>query len=90
MRKLYADSPYARTFNGMLAELIRRAIAQHNGAPIRVLELGAGTGSTTSFVLPVFGTQVEYTFTDISPLFLAQASEQFSDFRLLRTKGVGY
>ena len=85
LRKLYADLPYAQTYNNMLAELVRRAISQRNGAPVRVIEVGAGTGSTTSFVLPIFGKQVEYTFTDISPLFLAQAKEQFSEYPRLTT-----
>ena len=85
VRKIYAESPYARTYNGMLAELIRRAVVQHDGAPVRVLEIGAGTGSTTSFVLPVLGRQAQYTFTDVSPVFLSQASEQFSDYPNLRT-----
>jgi len=85
LRKLYADSPYAQTYNNMLAELVRRATSRRNGAPVRVIEIGAGTGSTTGFVLPIFGKQVEYTFTDISPLFLAQAKEQFSEYPRLAT-----
>ena len=86
VRRAYADSPYARTFNSMLAELIRRAIAQCDHArPLRVLEIGAGTGSTTSVVLPLLAQDTDYTFTDISPLFLAQATEQFRNYPQLRT-----
>jgi acyl transferase domain-containing protein/SAM-dependent methyltransferase/acyl carrier protein len=86
VRKVYAESPYARIYNGMLADFVCRAIAQQSdGRPIRVLEIGAGTGSTTSFVLPLLGKQVDYTFTDISPLFLAQAAERFGEYPLLRT-----
>ena len=36
-------------------------------------------------MLPVLGQHVEYTFTDVSPLFLARAAEQFRDYPQLRT-----
>jgi acyl transferase domain-containing protein/acyl carrier protein len=86
LQHLYADSPYARTFNGTLADLLSRASASWSeGRPIRVLEIGAGTGGTTTFVLPGLGRRVEYTFTDVSPLFLARAADQFRDYPLLRT-----
>ena len=35
--------------------------------------------------MPVLGRQAQYTFTDVSPVFLSQASEQFSDYPNLRT-----
>ena len=86
-RKLYADSPLARTYNGMLGDLLLRARRPSGvGQSLRVLEIGAGTGGTTSFVLPLLGDQVDYTFTDLSSLFLARASEQFREYPLLRTK----
>ena len=86
LRNLYTDSPYARTYNGMLADLVQRATARSpDKRPIRVLEIGAGTGGTTRYVLPILGPTVEYTFTDVSPLFLAQATERFREYPLLRT-----
>ncbi|MBL8341594.1 MAG: SDR family NAD(P)-dependent oxidoreductase [Rubrivivax sp.] len=85
--RLYRDSPTARFFNGLVAELAAQigAAAGRTGAgsaagkrPLRVLELGAGTGGTTAHVLPRLPQQgVEYTFTDIGALFVARARERF-------------
>ncbi len=48
---------------------------------LRVLEVGAGTGSLTRAVLPVLPPErTEFTFTDTSPAFLADAKKQFSDY----------
>jgi amino acid adenylation domain-containing protein len=86
-RKLYIESPYARTYNTTLAEALTAAIeALPSDALLRVLEIGAGTGGTTSYVLPLLSSnRVEYTFTDISPLFLERAAEQFGTYPFLRT-----
>ncbi|KAK4452026.1 hypothetical protein QBC34DRAFT_483426 [Podospora aff. communis PSN243] len=64
--------------------------------PLRILEVGAGTGATTSAVLSALGKQpeatgrvVSYTFTDISSGFFEQAADDFQewaplmDFRVL-------
>ena len=48
-------------------------------APLRILEIGAGTGGTTAHVLPRLPAGgVEYTFTDVGPLFVARARERFA------------
>ena len=85
-RQLYAESPYARTYNGALGETLQAAIATlPAGARLRVLEIGAGTGGTTTYVLPLLpADRVEYTFTDLSPLFLDRAAEQFAAYPFLR------
>ncbi len=55
------------------------------GRPLRVLELGAGTGGVTAHCLPILnGIHVEYTFTDLSSLFLNSARERFSDYGYMR------
>ncbi|QGZ37045.1 beta-ketoacyl synthase N-terminal-like domain-containing protein [Stappia indica] len=52
--------------------------------PLRVLEVGAGTGGTTSALLPVLPTRrTRYTFTDIGPLFLRKARDKFAAFPFL-------
>jgi len=57
----------------------------HRGARRRVLEIGAGTGGTTSYALPLLpADRTEYTFTDLSPLFLERAAEQFAPFPFVR------
>jgi acyl transferase domain-containing protein len=86
-RRLYVESAVARTYNGTLVELLRRSLAQlPAGRVLRVLEIGAGTGGTTEYVLPsLAGTRVEYTFTDLSPLFLERATERFGSSPYFRT-----
>ncbi len=48
---------------------------------LRVLEVGAGTGSLTRELLPHLPhDQCEYHFTDVSPAFLATAQKQFAEY----------
>ena len=85
-KKLYVESPCARTYNGALAAALSAAIGRlpvH--ARLRVLEIGAGTGGTTTGVLPLLPAErTDYLFTDLSPLFLARAAEQFAAFPFMR------
>ena len=47
---------------------------------IRVMEVGAGTGSLTRDVLEVLpADRTEYLFTDIGPAFVAAAKKRFND-----------
>lgn len=53
--------------------------------PIRVFEIGAGTGGTTSSVLPILPAhRTTYMFTDLGPLFLSRAKVKFSNYSFLR------
>lgn len=46
--------------------------------PLRILEVGAGTGGTTRTLLPLLaGKTCRYTFSDISPAFLRDAEKTF-------------
>ena len=81
-RKIYVESPFARTYNTALAEALGKAVARvPAGARLRVLEIGAGTGGTTTYVLPALPAErTDYTFTDVSPAFLERAAAQFSRY----------
>lgn len=83
---LYRDSPSARAFNALVREAVSELVAKSlPGGTIRVLEIGAGTGSTSAAVLPVLPPgRTEYFFTDISNAFLVRAREKFADFPFLR------
>ncbi|KAI1084243.1 hypothetical protein F5B20DRAFT_576378 [Whalleya microplaca] len=53
--------------------------------PLRILEVGAGTGSATSRILSSIGPNVpgrveKYTYTDISGVFFEAASEEFKEY----------
>ena len=83
---LYRDSPSAQAFNALVREAVSELVGKSlPGGKIRVLEVGAGTGGTSSAVLPVLPPgRTEYSFTDISNAFLVRAREKFADFPFLR------
>ncbi|MFD9735282.1 amino acid adenylation domain-containing protein [Umezawaea sp. NPDC059074] len=77
-RAVYRDSAIFRYLNHAAAALLNRIAAAHDRKTLRVLEIGAGTGSTTDAVLPLLaGHDVDYLFTDVSPFFLAEARDRF-------------
>ena len=77
---LYGRTPCARRMNELVGAAVAGLMsAEAGGKPLRVLELGAGTGGTTAAVLRALaGGAVEYVFTDVSPLFVAAARKRFS------------
>ena len=83
---LYEDTPFSRDCNAMTTAAVREIQdAAKPGRPLRILEIGAGTGGTTAHVLPVLDQhRSDYLFTDVSPLFTARAEERFADYRFLR------
>lgn len=76
---IYTKSPLARTFNATVAEVVATVTAGlPDGRRLRVLEIGGGTGGTTRFISDrVDSTKLEYTFTDIGPLFVDRAEQRF-------------
>ena len=76
---LYSNNPIARSCNDLMATWVATATPPSD-EPLRILEIGAGTGATTVAVLAALGDRaVDYTFTDVSPLFLQQAKARFRD-----------
>ncbi|KAK1998259.1 putative polyketide synthase [Colletotrichum falcatum] len=48
--------------------------------PLKILEMGAGTGGTTKRLVPLLarlGVPIEYTFTDLAPSFVAAARKKW-------------
>jgi acyl transferase domain-containing protein len=84
--RLYTDSPFARFYNGVVARFVSHAAATRpSGLPLRILEVGAGTGGTTAAVLRSLpSAAVSYTFTDVSPGFLGNAANKFGAFPFVR------
>ena len=82
LEAIYHRAPFTRIYNGLVTQIIADAAAMlPAGRRLRILEVGAGTGGTTGFVLPVLPRdRTEYVYTDISPLFLARAEERFAEF----------
>lgn len=75
---LYESHHDSRRLND-LAGRLAGAVAGLSDQPLTVLEVGAGTGGTTSAILAALGERGRrYVFTDIGPLFLARARERFA------------
>ena len=79
--ELYLKAPVARAANRMLADAVQALVARlPQGRRLRVLEIGAGTGSATASVLPEFTEgSFDYTYTDISAGFFAEAEARFGN-----------
>ncbi|WP_258096629.1 methyltransferase, partial [Klebsiella pneumoniae] len=75
------DFSFGRYFNEIAAATLDGlARARPPGQPLRVLEVGAGTGGTTTLLLQALAghTGVRYTFTDISAVFTRRAQARFA------------
>ncbi len=83
---LYEASPaagYANEIAGAVVEAAAAALAR--GDMLRVLELGAGTGGTTSALLPaLLPDRTTYVFTDVSEVFLDRARAKLGAFPFVR------
>ncbi|OOF90932.1 hypothetical protein ASPCADRAFT_177909 [Aspergillus carbonarius ITEM 5010] len=81
---MYGDESHNVTGYKQMLDFIQR-LAHKLGSrpgPLKILEMGAGTGGGTKWLLPGLanlGIPVEYTFSDISPAFLAQARRRFKE-----------
>jgi acyl transferase domain-containing protein/acyl-CoA synthetase (AMP-forming)/AMP-acid ligase II/NAD(P)-dependent dehydrogenase (short-subunit alcohol dehydrogenase family)/phospholipid N-methyltransferase/aryl carrier-like protein len=83
--RLYQDSAAFRALNIVVADAVETLVRhQPAGLPLRVLEIGAGTGATTHYVLSRLDPErTRYSFTDLSNMFLARAREKFADFHFI-------
>jgi acyl transferase domain-containing protein/SAM-dependent methyltransferase len=76
---LYRKAPVARAANRMLADAVAALLrGLPEGRRLRVIEVGAGTGSATAAVLPELPAgRFDYVYTDISAGFFAEAEATF-------------
>ncbi|NEQ64996.1 MAG: acyltransferase domain-containing protein, partial [Symploca sp. SIO2D2] len=84
--QIYEKSSEAQVMNTLVQQAIATALEklpQDRG--VRLLEIGAGTGGTTSSILPHLNPhQTEYVFTDIGSLFTSKAQDKFRDYPFVR------
>ena len=85
LSEFYHSSPTSSFYNTIVQQALAAALSDAPDQSVRVLEIGAGTGSTTASVLPPLRARLqEYVFTDISPFFLRQAERSFPNEPSLR------
>jgi acyl transferase domain-containing protein len=81
---IYRGNGVSDYYNRLLAEAVRRFITQRRradpAAPIRILEIGAGVGGTTTAVLPGLAGDgsAEYHFTDLSASLVQGAQQRWA------------
>jgi acyl transferase domain-containing protein/acyl carrier protein len=84
--QLYQESPAAKVMNTLVQQTISTAVAKLPAArAVRILEIGAGTGGTTSYILPHLDPdRTEYVVTDIGAFFNSKAQAKFQDYPFVR------
>ncbi|MEV4202904.1 amino acid adenylation domain-containing protein [Micromonospora globbae] len=76
---LYADALFNRWANAVAGAAVR-ALAERLPGPVRIVEVGAGSGGTTKAVLDALdGLDVDYLYTDLSAFFLGAGRQRFGD-----------
>ncbi|KUL44570.1 type I polyketide synthase [Streptomyces regalis] len=81
LEQFYDMAPSCRLHNRVIAALAAEiARIWPEDRPLRILEIGAGTGGTAAAVLPLLPPERSvYHFTDVSAGFFARARHRFGD-----------
>lgn len=88
--RLYGDWPLNRLYYAQIKEFLTRLdskLPKNVSSPLKILEMGAGTGGTTNWLVPLLATlniPVEYTFTDLAPSFVAAARKKFKQYPFMK------
>ena len=82
---LYERAPVSDYFRAIDRAALEGFVRARREGTFRILEIGAGTGSTASALLPVLPPDAtEYYFTDVSDVFLNHAEEKFKAYPFVR------
>ena len=82
---LYERAPLSVYFNSIVRATLETFVRCRRTSALRVVEIGAGTGSTTSSLLPVLPPDAAiYDFTDVSDVFVNHAEHKFATFPFVR------
>ena len=86
LTELYGENPGFRVYAETAADVVAAYRAARGGGPLRVLEVGAGTGGATGPVLDRLPAgAAEYLATDVSPFFTKLLRRQVGHRPGLRT-----
>ncbi|WP_116209791.1 type I polyketide synthase [Streptomyces olivoreticuli] len=82
VEQLYDTAVISRFHSRLAQTFLREAVrAWPADRPLRVLEVGAGTGGTAAALLPLLPAErTRYVYTDISLVFLARAEQRFAAY----------
>lgn len=88
---MYANGPCNVAWIKQLVHFLEKVVGTLGEADrtLRILEMGSGTGGTTSRILPLLarlGVQVEYTVTDISGSLVAASRKRFKHYPFVKFK----
>ena len=88
---MYSKSPINVAWIRQMQEFLRRTLSAlpKDGSPIKILEMGAGTGGTTSALIPLLASlnvPLEYMVTDLSSSLVANARKRFKEFSFAKFK----
>lgn len=85
IEQVYSRGPYMETQLGTVREILRTAVAAWPaGRPLRILEVGAGTGGMTDWLLDVLPPEsTEYVYSDVSAAFFPRARRRFESHGFL-------
>lgn len=81
----YSEAYTFDKYHQLMAEGVKNLIAKlPEYQTLRILEIGAGTGSITKMILPLLpADRSEYFFTDISLDFMHQARDRFAEYQFV-------
>lgn len=83
LAEFYHKSPMLATMTDQLLLFIKRIVAGSNADLVRIVEVGAGFGGTTTLLAQMLhdsGCNVQYTFTDVGRSLVDKARKTFSKF----------
>ncbi|HET8845507.1 MAG TPA: beta-ketoacyl synthase N-terminal-like domain-containing protein, partial [Ktedonobacteraceae bacterium] len=92
VERVYKENPVLASFNTMMARAVAVCVGErvkHSpNTPLRILEIGAGTGSTSASVfqeLEPYRVHIEeYCYTDLSQAFLLHARQTYAEVPYVR------
>ncbi|KAI0442588.1 hypothetical protein F4803DRAFT_353224 [Xylaria telfairii] len=86
---MYAKSPITGIWIQQLEHFLKELVGRlsKDGTTLNILEMGAGTGGTTSRIVPMLaalGVPIQYTMTDISGSLVATGRKRFKQYPFVK------